>query len=560
MFKPATPLDVQIANLYQDITGRQPTPQQLAKWIQDIKNKKISLADLRAAMLAAQSQAEQTRDIEHTAETMDQESSGGGSWSVLASAAAVPMSGAATGGSSMIGIIAGGVAVAAAAGGGGGGGGGGNAVTTTVSTKTFTVGTAPLLVDPYWWLGDAVSVDLNRDGVNELIVLGSKSQPSTIANWSDSYIQILGFNTGRLAIETSRWLPGSTNRVLGAVGGKITGDFNGDGYTDLWIGPSTDMRHYGPGVVLFNQNGQSLRRVEVDIGDMWVHDVAIADFNRDGFDDILPLGWGPDHKLLLGKSDSSFTIVNPAAQTAYGAGIAAADFLGNGTITFVITDTETIGISDTGLYTMFMDHRGYWLERIATLPAERFTLPKWQTGEYDWDWIPHSIRVLAHDFDRDRDPDAIVFTTYYDNNIGGHAQSEVQFLRNNGNASFTDVTDNVLLNYNHRTSLGISPRLVDINDDGVLDIWLTSGDGDGSEDSSRVLLANRDGTYQDIMGSALAQFRADIGGETSFVHYMEDGQGRDYVVGIEKYSYSGNNQVEFVAAPLKNYYSADWIA
>jgi hypothetical protein len=62
------------------------------------------------------------------------------------------------------------------------------------------------------------------------------------------------------------------------------------------------------------------------------------------------------------------------------------------------------------------------------------------------------------------------------------------------------------------------------------------------------------------MAAELAQFRRDVGGETSFVHYMEDTQGRDYIVGIEKYSYTGNNQVEFVAAPLSNYYSADWIA
>lgn len=561
MFKPAAPLDAQITALYREIFGCEPNAQQLAQWLQDIAEQKITLAKLREMLLSQQADSIQTHEIETTAKNIDDDTVAGGAWSALASAVPITGVSAGTGGTSMVGVIAGAAAMAAAAGGGGGGGGGGSSNTSSVATisKTFSVGTAALLVEPYWWLGDAVSVDLNRDGVNELIVLGSKSQPSTIANWSDSYIQILGFNTGRLAIETSRWLPGDSNRVLGGLAGKITGDFNGDGYTDLWIGPSTDMRHYGPGVVLFNQNGQSLRRVEVDIGDQWVHDVAIADFNRDGYDDIMPLGWGPDHRILFGRADGGFDIIANGAQAAYGAGIAAADFLGNGSITFVITDTETVNGSDTGLYSWGYDNGGFRLDRIATLPPERFNLPKWQTGQYDWDWIPHSIRVLAHDFDRDRDPDAIVFTTYYDNNIGGHSWSEVQFLRNNGNANFTDVTDNVLVDYNHRTNLGISPRLVDINKDGRLDIWLTGGDGDGAEDTSRVLLSENNGTYREIMSSALAQFRADVGGETSFVHYMEDSQGRDYIVGIEKYSNTGNNQVEFVAAPLSNYYSADWI-
>lgn len=588
MFKKPQTLAVQVADLHRDITGSAASASDIAGWVRQIENQTLTLADLRR-ILAQRARDHRDQDtIEDIAQELDSQqlTPDHSQDQATAGAPVAGGSGAAAGGG-MAGIAAGGAALAAAAGGGGGGGGGGGstAISVPISTptptpyvappvsnntpppvapvsvsKTFSIGTAPLLVRDDWWLGDAVSVDLNRDGVNELVVLGSKSQPSTIANWSDSYIQILGFNTGRLAIETSRWLPGDSNRVLGAVGGNITGDFNGDGYTDLWIGPSTDMRHYGPGVVLINQAGQGFRRVEVDIGDKWVHDVAIGDFNGDGRDDILPMGWGPDWRMLFGRADGTFDVMVNGGPAPYGAGIAAADFLGNGTTTFIVTDTETVNGSDTGLYTWGFDNGGFRMDRIATLPAERFNLPKWNTGEYDWDWIPHSIRVLAHDFDRDGDPDAIIFTTYYDNNIGGHSRSEVQFLRNNGNASFTDVTDNLLLNYNNRTNLGISPQLVDINNDGRLDIWLTAGDGDGAEDSNRVLLAQSNGTFRDIMGPELAQFRRDVGGETSFVHYMEDAQGRDYIVGIEKYSFGGNNQVEFVGAALKDYYSAAWLA
>jgi len=119
MFKPAPTLDVQITNLYQDITGRQPTAQQVAKWAKDILDKKLTLADLRAALLAAQNEAQQAQDLDDTARNIDEHPVSGGSWSALASAVAVPMGAASTGGSGMMGMIVGGAVVAAAAGGGG---------------------------------------------------------------------------------------------------------------------------------------------------------------------------------------------------------------------------------------------------------------------------------------------------------------------------------------------------------------------------------------------------------------------------------------------------------
>ena len=321
------------------------------------------------------------------------------------------------------------------------------------------------------------------------------------------------------------------------------------------------MRHYGPGVVLFNQQGQSLRRAEIDIGDMWIHDSAIADFNGDGYDDILPIGWGPDYRMLLGRADGNFDVLTNGGPAAFGAGIAAADFMGDGSVTFVITDTDRIGNSDTGLYAWSLDNGGFRLDRIATLPADRFYLSRWQDPRYDWDWeLPHSIRALAHDFNRDGRTDVIVLTINYDRNNGGHPWSEVQFLRNDGAARFTDVTDSVLVGYDHDTVLHISPRVVDVNDDGLLDIWLAAPDNNGVENSNRVLIATADGKFHDSLRDDITGFRQDVGGEHSVVHYVEDPQGRDWLLGLEKYSYTNNTQVNFFTAPLSSYHTADWIA
>jgi hypothetical protein len=148
----------------------------------------------------------------------------------------------------------------------------------------------------------------------------------------------------------------------------------------------------------------------------------------------------------------------------------------------------------------------------------------------------------------------------YDNNNGGHPWSEVQFLRNDGNARFTDVTDSVLVGYDPDTVLGISPRLVDINYDGILDIWLAAADNDGTENSNRVLIGDSNGKFYDSLRNPITEFRQDVGGDHSVVHYAEDGAGRDWLLGIEMYSNTNNTQVNFVSAPLSAYYLADWIA
>lgn len=547
--------------MYREITGSDPRPQDLARWIRDIQAKKLTLQQLKQQIKAAMDQNTEIHEISGTADEIDSAPVAGGFFSALASTGSMPITGAVAGGSGILPVVAGVAVAAAAAGGGGGGSSSSNNASINVPESRLTlVGTAPLLVKPYWWLGDAVFVDLNRDGVDEIILLGFKSQPSTVANWSDSYLQILGFNTGKLAIETSRWLSNGSNRILGSSGGQITGDFNGDGWVDIWIAPTTDMRLYGSGVVLFNQGGQSLRRVEVDIGDMWIHDSAVADFNGDGYYDILPIGWGPDYRMLFGRADGTFDVLANGGPAAFGAGIAAADFLGDGSITFVITDTERVGNSDTALYSWSLDNGGFRLDRIATLPADRFYLPKWQGSQFDWDWeLPHSIRALAHDFNRDGRTDVIVLTVNYDNNNGGHPWSEVQFLRNDGDARFTDVTDSVLVGYDPDTVLGISPRLVDINDDGILDIWLAAADNNGAENSNRVLIGDSNGKFYDSLRNPITEFRQDVGGDHSVVHYAEDATGRDWLVGIEMYSNVNNTQVDIMAAPLKSYHTADWI-
>ena len=62
------------------------------------------------------------------------------------------------------------------------------------------------------------------------------------------------------------------------------------------------------------------------------------------------------------------------------------------------------------------------------------------------------------------------------------------------------------------TQSSYSPRLIDINRDGLQDIWLSNSDGDGTEDTNVVLMADTDGTYTATYASSFTKYRSYVGG------------------------------------------------
>ena len=56
-------------------------------------------------------------------------------------------------------------------------------VTSSSIEQEITQAMIQLFDEPAYWLGDLFVVDLNQDGVDELIVAGRKSQPSSATAW-----------------------------------------------------------------------------------------------------------------------------------------------------------------------------------------------------------------------------------------------------------------------------------------------------------------------------------------------------------------------------------------
>lgn len=395
----------------------------------------------------------------------------------------------------------------------GGGGGGGNSNQTYINRQVpfYT----PQRIDVVQPLNSATyrtpitgifTKDLNRDTVDEVVVSAVGFSAPTDAHY-DANLQVFGFNTGTFRNETSTWLPNGINTYTGGTTVKF-GDFNNDGHIDMFVPTFTDKEYFRPSAVFFNTGNNTFTRNNIDFGEIGPHDSHVTDLNGDGYADIIL----PDINRMrpavaFGSASGAFTIYR-SDLLGGGAGISVADYLGNGTKTIVLTDAAGTGDHDTKLYSWATVNDKLILTEIAVLPADRFYLSKWNSVRAGTNIAPHAVRNISMDFDRDGRPDIVVFSTLpKDGNTHGH--SEVQFLRNNGSGSFTDVTDTVLVNYNTSKTTSYQPQILDVNNDGLLDILITAVDYTGQYSNS-VLLNTAEGKFVESYTSVLQSFSNQI--------------------------------------------------
>lgn len=348
--------------------------------------------------------------------------------------------------------------------------------------------------------------DLNNDTKDEVVVSSvAFSGGTTLANYKNSNIQIYGFNTGTFKNETTTWFSGTDNRYLGGTTIKF-GDLNGDGKIDMFATTFTDSNVTSSMPVFFNTGNNNFTRANINFGDVGAHDSIVTDLNGDGFADIVVTDiLNSKPAVAFGSSNGNFTVYR-SDNFGGGAGISVADYLGNGTKTMVITDgpDSTHGGDDTRLFAWQISNGKLVLTKVADLPADRFMLPKWAAVRASTSLAPHAVRNITMDFNNDSRPDVIVFSTMPKNG-NTHGYSEVQFLQNNGNGNFTDVTDTVLVNYNNNKTTTYNPQLIDVNNDGLMDILVSATDYTGQASTS-VLLATREGKFIESYTQVFSDF------------------------------------------------------
>ena len=419
--------------------------------------------------------------------------------------------------------------------GGGGGGGGGNLrqgspvssptqssadvdFATPIRAGTYELFTSGSTSTP---VQDIFVQDLNADSKEEVIIAGRQSASAFSAcngdldckkaAYQNSQISIYGFNASNILVnQTGDWFTGNDHQIIGSEPSLRFGDFNGDNSIDMAVGHSTDMEHFGPLIVYKNTGASSFNREDHDIGDKWMHDIGVGDVNQDGFDDVIVGGYS-NMVVMLGGA-ANFTQLDTTHSG--NSGLAIGDFLGDGSVTFVFVDSTGDGDVDDDTTLMSFSQTGVntgEFTRISRLPSSRFELPL-----YDELFDPtqnergHDIRAVPFDFNNDGLLDAVVVSVST-GPLDNKNRTEIQFLQNAGAGNFIDVTDDLRVGWDLFTNGDYNPQLVDVNDDGLMDILL-SAQNFGNSESTRVLLQTTEGKYVQSFTDVFADFATTVQG------------------------------------------------
>ena len=443
--------------------------------------------------------------------------------------------------------------------GGGGGGGGGSSVTVKndpyISTPNLYVRTevpyaTPVLqavVDPLvnvvdngykWAVADTFAADIVGTGGQDLIIAGRMTQPTPVSDWGNFRLSMLTWQNNKLVDRTAQWFPNDTNIILGSEPSVKFADFFKTGRNDLFLNAGTDMQHYGP-TYFYRNTGTSFERQILTTANIWSHDSAIGDLDGDGYTDIAIIDYGPNATLAFNNRISGFNVYTQnldKIQLYTGSGVAIGDFMGTGKGQLIVSDAATgiAGTNPTKLYSWAIDSDNKLnFTEVSTLPTPRFELPKW--AGHGLAPGSHNVRAVTYDFNEDKIPDVLIFsrpglgTVYY-------KYSEIQFLKNDGKGTFSDVTDTVLVGYDTNTYVSYNPKFLDLNGDGREDILVGGSDWSGVNNSTQFLLKSSDGKYvaahQNIITDFATQVNTIQGAENvgNTVNLLKAPDGKLYLV------------------------------
>ena len=332
-----------------------------------------------------------------------------------------------------------------------------------------------------WVVRYGYTADLNGDGTDEVIFAGFETQPNTPTEYDNTRLLVFGWQDGKLVNRATTWLPNGMDQVQG-VGDIQFGDFNKDGLLDFFTSSYTDMNHPVHSYVFLNRGGRFDR---LDLGtDQWQHNAVVHDINRDGFDDVLTIGWGQPRVYIGGPSGLTR---HEAGGPLFGAGIAVGDFLGDGSLSAVVTDwAVNRSVQDIVLLKINENFN-------LTGPGSRVNselvshLPAPAMGN-----TSHDIRARPLDFNNDGRLDVVVFSTS-DHTVTTRS-SAVQFLENTGGGVFRDVTSQRLVGYDTTGTTTYTPIFRDFNGDGQLDIFSLDAHWEIAN-STRFLMGSPTGTF-----------------------------------------------------------------
>ena len=246
-------------------------------------------------------------------------------------------------------------------------------------------------------------------------------------------------------------------------------DFNRDGIDDIFFPGFTDgpnLSQNNASVVFLSKAGQSHKRVDL-AGLTWNHGTTVLDANQDGWLDVINsngemwINTQADGFTYRAK-DTFRTIKHPLA----GAGVCAGDLDGSGATQVVLTDQTGLQASQL-IYKLNANMEPIYQ---GALPVPYFDKNNTNATVNR----SHDVSCQIVDVNGDGRQDVVVISYLHDNTVTRTigAQSMVQIYYNQGGYVFSDATDVSMLGYNQGAVASYTPKVVDFNGDGHADIWL----------------------------------------------------------------------------------------
>jgi hypothetical protein len=369
---------------------------------------------------------------------------------------------------------------------------------------------------PETMAGGVAVFDYNNDGHLD-IFFANGADIRTLKKTSAKYSNRLFENDGKgnfKDVTAKAGLAGS-----GFDNGVAVGDYDNDGYEDLFVGGVYRVTLYHnnrDGTFSDVTEKAGLNKPDPDYGPLWSVGGAWLDVNNDGLLDLFVLNylsWNIDtepaceyrdrreychprmykktpNQLFLNKGGGVFQDISAAsgirAHPSKGMGVAVADYDGDGRMDLFVTNDKVYN-------TLFHNVGGNKFEEIAFDANVQLR----ENGEFI-----SGMGVDAQDLDNDGCPD-IVLVALDDETF--------PVFKNTCQGDFVDYTRDSKMAALSLPMAGYSPNIYDFDNDGLKDVFVTRGHVQSLAAAPRITVEQRNSVFHNLGAAKFAALTEEAG-------------------------------------------------